>query len=244
MKYIILILLFSVNCFAANNWFPVGKAGAKTTYVKKQKCEQVEGQSCYDISEKDIRYWEVQTVNVDDTSNPIMKAAYNSGSCNDPEDCSTKMGDAMVSSPCDSGDNYTYKQNELMPGYTYYCTRLLGYEQIAIETLVENASLKSTVQAADAAKAAEESAIQGKLKDMDYGKLVIAKMGLKSDGKGLSPGQRKQLIDDYESVFRLLRAGSINAARDTINGMTPDGTRVTTQDKTDILTELDAYLGN
>ena len=36
------------------NWFPVGKAGAKTTYADKASCELAEGQSCYEITGKDL----------------------------------------------------------------------------------------------------------------------------------------------------------------------------------------------
>ena len=32
-----------------SNWFPIGKAGANTTYTSKDLCEREEGQACYNI---------------------------------------------------------------------------------------------------------------------------------------------------------------------------------------------------
>jgi len=33
-----------------NNWYPVGKLGASTTYSDKAMCELMEGQECFDVS--------------------------------------------------------------------------------------------------------------------------------------------------------------------------------------------------
>ena len=41
------------------NWFPFGKEGANKTYSSQSDCESSEGQACYDITGKDIRYHEV-----------------------------------------------------------------------------------------------------------------------------------------------------------------------------------------
>ncbi len=62
MRLIILILMFTVNA-NAENWFPVGKLGAKTTYVRKAQCESTEGQRCFDISGKDMRRFKKGLVN-------------------------------------------------------------------------------------------------------------------------------------------------------------------------------------
>jgi hypothetical protein len=41
------------------NWFPFGKEGANKVYSVKSECESEEGQECYDITGKDIRYHEL-----------------------------------------------------------------------------------------------------------------------------------------------------------------------------------------
>ena len=47
---IIIGLLLTVPVFGAENWFPVGKSGAKTIYTKKSKCETAEGQLCFPVT--------------------------------------------------------------------------------------------------------------------------------------------------------------------------------------------------
>ncbi len=42
-----------------SNWFPFGKTGANKTYTNKAVCETDEGQTCYDITDKDIRYQKI-----------------------------------------------------------------------------------------------------------------------------------------------------------------------------------------
>jgi len=239
---IIAISLLTLNAFAVENWFPVSKSGAKTVYMKKADCEATEGQACFDITGKDIRYHDIQTVQVDDETNPIWKAPYKSASCDDQEDCMAKIATATQDDPCDSGDTYKSEKNAVLPGYTYYCTKLEGYAQINVQSLVENSTNKAAVEAADAAETTLNSQLAAKYKDMAFGKRVIALFTLKSDAKSLSSTQRAQLANDFETIKRLLEAGSIQAARDTMASITPDGTLVTAQDKTDVLAELDSYL--
>lgn len=243
MRFLIFIFcfLFCLGSFA-ENWFPVGKEGVETVYMKKSKCEQAEGQSCFDVTNKDPRYHVVETQTVDDLSNPIMKAPYNTGSCDDGVDCSEKISEAQSNDPCDEGDHYTTEENDVLPGFTYYCTGIQGYEQIQKDVLVEDTDAKASVLAADQAKAESAQKLQAKLKDMQFGQMVIAKFSIKSDEKGLSSSQRAQLANDFETIKRLLEAGSIQAARDTIAGISPDGTLVTSEDKTELLSEIDAYL--
>jgi len=57
MKLFLFVLLVPMFVFA--NYFPVGKVGAKTVYVKKSHCESIESQSCFDVSGKDMRRWKV-----------------------------------------------------------------------------------------------------------------------------------------------------------------------------------------
>lgn len=245
MKLVILFLMFfSTVAFAEapKNWFPVGKSGATTIYAMKAKCEAVEGQSCFDITGKDPRYHTVQTVQVDDMSKPIWKAPYNSGACDDALDCAAKIGAAQSSDPCDSGDAYKYEENKLLPGWTYFCSKLLGYEQIETQSLVEDAGLKTSIQAADTAKAQQAAAEDAVFKNMAFGKRLKAKIAVINLTRGLTEVQVKDFVDTFESINRLLDAGAIQTARSNINGLVPDEVLLRQVDKDKILAEIDAYL--
>src|SRR6185312_2950868 len=51
MKFLALIVMFfSFEAMAVQNWWPVGKAGARTTYTNQQNCEKKEHATCYEIS--------------------------------------------------------------------------------------------------------------------------------------------------------------------------------------------------
>lgn len=60
----------------------------------------------------------------------------------------------------------------------------------------------------------------------------IAKLNAR---KQLSKEQRKQMVSSYSMIFDLLKAGSTDIAIDEISAINPDGTIVTAQDKTDIV---------
>ena len=239
MKYLITILLLTFSNAQAANWFPVGKEGAATVYTKKAKCETAEGQTCFDITNKDRRYHDVQTVQVDDESKPIWKASYNTGACDNPTDCGNEISEADA---CDEGDQYQYKKNSLLPGYTYYCTKLLGYEQIDVVKLVENPTLKAQVLAADNAKAQAQAAENAVYNHMAFGKKIKARIAVINLTRGLSEAQVKTFVDNFESINRLLDAGAIQTARSSISGLVPDGSLLRQQDKDLILAEIDAFL--
>jgi hypothetical protein len=70
MKLIVFILLFS--SIAEAKWFPFGKPGANTGYKNKAKCEQIEGQNCFDISNLDLRKFKI--VNGQLVLDPVKEA--------------------------------------------------------------------------------------------------------------------------------------------------------------------------
>ncbi len=167
------------------NWFPVGKSGAKTTYVSKSDCEYAEGQACYDITGKDLRYHTLQEVQVGvDGENPIMETQ-----------------------------------------------------------LLEDAGLKASVLASDAALASSDAAIAQKLKNMEFGKRVLAIVSIRNDAKSLQPADVLSISNTYAPIQALLLSGSIATAKAQIEAIIPDGTLVTQADLDAILAEINAYLG-
>lgn len=239
MKLFILIFLFSCSAFAVENWFPVGKENAKTVWTNKQKCEQAEGQTCFDITNKDPRFHEAQTSMVDDLSKPIMKPPYNSINCDSDSDCYDKI----AALECVLGDNPQRIKNEVLPGWTVSCTGVTGYEQMEQTVLVENAALKAQVLAADQAKADTEAAIAARQKRMAFGSRMVAYMGVRNDAKSLNEAQTVSFLSTYGPIMQMFQAGAINTAKAQIEAVTPDGTITTQADKDALLAEINAFLG-
>ena len=239
MRMIILILLTPM--IASANWFPVGKGGATTVYVDKAKCEQVEGAVCYNITGKDLRYHELQTAEVDDLSKPIWKTRYNVESCASVQECTDQLNQKV----CDDepGDGGQYAENSLMPGYSSFCTRLLGYEKKNETTLVLNETTQASVIAADLAAQTEGDAVAQIKRAMDCGKTVKAVMAIRNVQKGLTPAQVTQFIQAYATVSALLDAGALVTAKAEVEALTPDGTLTTAADKTAIVAQLNKCLG-
>jgi hypothetical protein len=50
IKFMTLIFCASSLSAQSQTWFPFGKEGANTGYTKRGRCQQVEGQKCYDIT--------------------------------------------------------------------------------------------------------------------------------------------------------------------------------------------------
>lgn len=64
----------------------------------------------------------------------------------------------------------------------------------------------------------------------------IAKNNVK---KNLSKGQIKQMAKTYADIFDLLQAGAVDTAKDEITAQNPDGTIVTNEDKTAIISFIE-----
>ena len=72
---------------------------------------------------------------------------------------------------------------------------------------------------------------------------MIAFVAARIRAKSLSLADTKLVLSDYDSVISLLRAGSIPHAKTEVEGLTPDGTRISQADKDALLAEINAYLG-
>jgi len=234
--------LFCATGFAVENFFPVGKENAKTVYTKQAKCEQVEGQPCFDVSNKDPRWHEAVVQTVDDQSKPIYKPKYNLKACSTANDCQTKMS-AEGQDYCQNGDMMAYEKNQVMPGYSYFCYGITGYEQKQQTVLVENSDLKAQVLAAEQEKKQLEEQIAERRKKIAFGQRMIAYMGVLNDSKNLSVAQSQQFLQEVAPVMQLFQAGAIETAKDAISGITPDGTVITQADKDALLAEVNSYLG-
>jgi len=238
----------------AANYFPVGKAGAKTTYTKKELCESVEGQECFEISSIAPAINDVIDVQVDDVTKPVYSAKVKVLACTDKADCYLKIepvctgtGPARIClGYCQASPNP--QPNSYMPIVAadfsqVYCTSVTGYQQKWVKQLQENATKKSARDAANVAKASLEASIAQGAKDMAFGKRMIALMAAVVKAKNLNLADTKLTLADLADARALLDVGSIDKAKLEITAYVPDGVRVIVADKTAILAEINKYLG-
>lgn len=87
---------------------------------------------------------------------------------------------------------------------------------------------------------ADAAAMASALKAMSCGRKVKARLLVKNASKGLNNGQKRQIAITYQDIDSLLSAGSLDAAREDILAVTPDGVRVKADDITALVAELDA----
>lgn len=240
---IILIIIFMLPaiCFG-ENWYPVGKQGAEVYYKHKPACESSEGQACFDVTTKDPRYHVVQNVTVDDMSKPLYKAAYNTFACDNNDACLALVGEKNGDTPCDSGDQYYIRENTLVAGYKIECSKVIGYEQIVMPGLVEDAALKAAAQLEDQSSSVKKAKKDAVYKNMAFGKDLKVEISLINIDRNLNSTQIQTFTDTFESVNRLLDAGAIATAKTAIEGLVPDEVLLRAQDKTIILDKINAYL--
>lgn len=241
MKYLVIGILFSANAFSAT-FFPVGKNGAKAFYIEKGKCETIEEAVCYDVSGKDLRFYLLQSTEVDDLSKPIFKTQYNVDSCDNPEECGVLAVNKAATCTDAQGDYAGWAENTILPGYKVFCTGIEGYEKKTVVDLALDAELQSQVLAADAVKTANETAMQTVKRRMACGKNVQATMVLRNASKNLTTEQVKSFAATYAEIKSLLDTASLVTAKAEVEAIAPDGTLVTNDDKTAIIQAIDACL--
>jgi hypothetical protein len=176
MRYLVLILMFSVLCLAGKgNYFPVSVINSKETmekklFRKKADCEAFYSEDCFDITSKDLAYYDANDYEVDDYSKPKYAAKKKVQSCSDAESCFgliQTVDDVMY---CASeGEGYFAIVAE---DYSeVYCTKITGYDKKTIYKLEENAEKKAAKEAADLA---ETQAKQAKKDAKEAAKSTLA----------------------------------------------------------------------
>lgn len=87
-----------------------------------------------------------------------------------------------------------------------------------------------------------EKAIQQQLKNIEFGKRLIAIIGVMLDAKGLTNEQTAQVNSTFAAIVTLLNTGSLGTAKDAISAITPDAV-ILQADIDMVIAELNSYLG-
>lgn len=87
-------------------------------------------------------------------------------------------------------------------------------------------------------------AIRSMLMDMDFGREVVAYVGVLNGAKELSAEQIAQIVQLYAPIQNLLMAGALKTARAMIQAIVPDGVITSEEDKTLILGYLNEYIAD
>ena len=244
LSVIYLLLFFSFSAMAiGEHWVQQSKLNApEKVYRSQSDCMSATGESCFDISGKDPRFQKVESQEVDDVTKPIYKSKYAFSNCDTHQACLDMSGDKAAE--CLTGDSPQIEKNQApIPGYSIFCHGIEGYEKKTLSVLVEDADLKTSVLAAQKAKDDAAAAVKQIASDAKFGEYLIALVGARIRAKDLSLADTKLVLSEYAPLISLLRSGAIKHAKEEADGMTPDGARISPEDKTFILSELTAYLG-
>jgi len=243
MRNLILILAYiffgSDIAIAQNYW--VSETNSKV-YKTKQLCE-AENQLCVMNDGKDLRYYDIKTVEVDDPLKPIFKPRYNVKTCDDIADCQSKIAEAPPTA-CNANDFFKIEENAILPGYSYFCLGIASYEKKNEKQLVLNADKKALIDSQDAEKLQETAALANRLKDVTFGAVLVSTVANLIQGKNLTTTQKLQFINDNKDVMNLWQVGAIADSKPLIESIATDGTTFTTQDKAKILELMNRHLPN
>ncbi len=123
-----------------------------------------------------------------------------------------------------------------------YCTKITGYEQINLgKIIVEDATLKTAYDTAQATAKAMEDALQMAKERMAWGHDIIALLIVRNGMKGLDEAQIVQMNTDYANIKGLLETGSLVSARTAILAITADGVITTDADKVALVDKINQY---
>lgn len=239
---LIFTTLFSVQAMSGF-YYPVGKGGINSGSSSIEMCKEKSGQDCYDISGKNLEYWELKDTQVDDLSKPLYKTRYKLTTCSDELDCSEKLGKLDdPSTYCDGDDSIsTSKNSGGLPGWSFYCTSIIGYEKKTEKKLVLNEEKKAAYEA-KAKKEQEDAENRAAVAAaMSFGTSIKVEMNLVNAKKNLTAQQIQDYVDQFAGITRLLDAGAISAARSRI-ALIEAGTSVTAEEKAYILKKMDDFL--
>jgi hypothetical protein len=227
-KYIYqcILLIFISGHASASNWMPVSKiqSQSKQAFQLKSECEKT-GEQCLDIGD-DIGAIEGGFISLSNDWGPESEIE----ECSSEADCIAKEQAKTCPIPPEKWFKFRSNDNSRV-----YCIELIG-KQLVLDT--------AGLQAFNELKQQKELVAQGisaAEERMDYGKKVIALLVYRNSLKTLNESQINQINTIYAPIKGLLETGSLRTARQVINGITPDGVLITSEDKQAILDKIAAY---
>jgi hypothetical protein len=228
MIFLLFINLAFAQSYTTVNFFP-------STWGSKALCEQLGGEECFEIQESPDKY-KVSVIQVDAKEKPVYDSKSNITACNGLDDCYSKIVNLCVSP----------KYPVVNPNFLeVYCTKVVSYEQKDKSILVLDAVKEATYaqnKAIAATNKIKSDLIANKMKHCDVGLKVIAMVQLSSESKGLSKSVRDQLEVDLEAIIKKLHLCKLQDAKDLIEAIVPDGVKITTADKSGVLSVINEAL--
>lgn len=241
MKLLLVLLfsLFSLNSFSS--WVGGSKINIenKSFYINQSACVIHEKESCYKSDGDFIPGGlELKRINEDDRTKPIYTRREKVLSCANKSAC-----EALLSGYCDP-DFSTYTAYHDAGQGRVYCSKFLGYEQrLSSDLHLVKHSINHATKVVDRdTKEALNIALNAIRKKRMIGQGIVDLMIYRSASKALTATQRKQVLEAYALIKGLLETGNLEQAKTEIQAITPDGTLVTSDDKTALISEIDKHL--
>lgn len=238
MKLLILItLLFSRICFA-ENWLNKTKIlnASKEAHSLKSECERVSNETCFDLGNYPSSIFSEIDLFEDDLSRPVYSKK-EIDICLSESEC-----DSIHSHKVCASDETAIKNYDLLQ---VYCTKVISYEQKTIKSIaIDQAKLSAyqTQKAIEEIAKQKENGIQFALKRIECGKRVIGLLVLRNSAKTLTTANVAQINQTYAPIKGLIDTGSLSTAKEQMELIIPDGMLITSEDKTDLLAEINKCL--
>jgi len=239
MKYLILTLLLFTNLVHAENWLNQSKikSGSQEAYSLKADCERISGERCFDLGDLPSSVFSEVDEEVEDGSKPIYSKS-EMIACVSEANCDL----IFLTKVCTDSTEQLIKNYDLLE---VYCSKWVGYEKKLQKTIAQDAQKVSaweSQKAVEATERARELAIQTALKRIECGKRVIGLLVVRNSGKSLTTAQVGQINSVYAPIKGLIDTGSLVTAKEQMQLITPDGSLITNEDKTDLISEINKCL--
>lgn len=236
MNTILLSITLVLMSFAAQaergNWFPFGKSGANTVYMKKSKCEQAEGQKCYDTTQKDIRKMKIGYLQ------PVIDRTTD---CDDAANCAQKLTDGYHR--CSKG-NVTFDAKSNWPSLDWVSAGRNESDWFLwcqIEDLILDQAKEAAIDQADAIDRVQKEAVQIGRSRIIFGQSIIAMVQGQFASKTMTSDDREAALDKFQKTINALQVGSLEAARKRLGRINPDS-NIRQEEIDGIIAKIDAFL--
>lgn len=123
---------------------------------------------------------------------------------------------------------------------------ILQRERTDLEGNAFNEGFDSTSHTFELIDVTEEinakNALKALNKAIDCGSLIVKLITIRNSQKGLTSAQFLEIIETYSGPKSLMESGALQSAKDLIQTLTPDGVKITEDDKTFAISKLDECL--
>jgi len=210
---------------------------------QKDASDKVGFKGCFPISDcpRDPRACSLKDVQVPDREQEPSQVVTDEQACADKAECQSLIAQDGYCTE----DSYSalYGDRDEDGSMEAWCVHN-EYPTKTVTRLEPDQDKIDALEAERQARQEKQAKVQAKQAAIKKGQEIIMEFMLLNDERGLSSAQRAQLLkmQEIQDAKLLLETGNLEAARDVIDSMTPDGTLLTGEVQSQVLGMIDARL--